>query len=139
MSTDTINYWWMNTKPGEWNVLDYPVGYEDTERLYSDTGRRQVYKNFKAVSPGDLVIGYETGPTKKVLAVYRITKALYNDLKDGEAIGFRIIERVRKPLHWDDIKIHPVLKNCMPVRVSNKGSLFALTSEEYHTIVGLVG
>lgn len=138
MSIKTIKYWWLNTNPTEWKVLNYPVGYVDTERLYSNTGRRQVYKNFKSVCPGDLVVGYETGPTKKVLAIYKVTKSLHDHPKDGTVIEFEITDKVRNPLHWDAIKVHPVLRNSIPVRVSNRGSLFALTSEEYNTIIRLV-
>ena len=139
MIKDSINYWWMNTNPEDWRVLEYPEGYDDTELTHRPDGkRRAVFSNFKKVRPGDLMIGYETSPTRKVLVLYKATKGLHNDLKEGECIRFRIERFVNKPLSWDDIKVHPLLRNSLMVRVNNRGSLFSLTSEEYHTIVELV-
>ncbi len=129
----------MNTNPEDWRVLDHPVGYHDTEPTHRPDGkRRAVFSNFNKVRPGDLMIGYETSPTRKVLALYTATKGLHNDPKEGECIRFRIERFVKKPLGWDDIKVHPVLRNSLMVRVNNRGSLFSLTSEEYHSIIGLV-
>lgn len=138
MQRDTINYWWMNTNPADWRVREYPVGYDDTERTHNDFHKpRSVYGNFKAAAPGDLMIGYETSPTKLVLAVYKVTKGIHQDPKDGECIGFKIERFVNKPISWGDVKVHPVLMHSKMVRTSNRGTLYSLTSEEYHAIVNL--
>ncbi len=98
--------------------------------------KRQKYKHFTAVRPGDLVLGYVTNPDKEIVAVCEITKALHNS-SEGEAFEFRKIKAIPRPITWGELQSIPALKNCEPL-VSNQGSLFAVTADEYEAIVAII-
>jgi 5-methylcytosine-specific restriction enzyme B len=89
-----IAYWWLNANPKIWNFEETPVGQKETYTSRNDQGnKRQKYKYFQEVKPGDIVVGYVTSPQKEVVAVCKITKGLHQTNK-GEEIEFEKIEQL---------------------------------------------
>jgi len=137
MNTDACKYWWLNTNPKVWDVNK--LGFFEEENTHNAEGKkRRVYSNYASVRQGDVVIGYETSPTRKVVAIYKVTKGIHKNTGNIEVITLEILEKLNRTVNWDDIKGNPGLKDSEPVKINNRGSLFSLTLEEFQIIKGLV-
>jgi len=135
---DALNYWWLNANPKHWKIEAHEVNQEQSYTAHNENGnKRRIFDYFKQVKPGDRVIGYESTPTKKVIAEFEITKALFiDDEDDKEKISFKIV-RVLPPRErpsWEEIKSNPKLTKS-EVLSNNQGSLFKLTKKEYESIL----
>ncbi|MEZ4941929.1 MAG: AAA family ATPase [Saprospiraceae bacterium] len=132
------NYWWLNANPKYWNILDHKVGEIQSYTSHNEArNKRRIYEYFRQVQPGDLVIGYQTSPVKKILAIYEIAKSLHQHPEKGEIFEFRIQEFLREPITWEQITNLPELKNSEVV-INNQGSLFKLSPEEFESIQNLI-
>lgn len=133
-----INYWWLNANPSIWRIDDFDVGQEQSYTARNEKGnKRQKYEYFSLVKPGDLVIGYESSPVKKVIAIFEITKGLHIDDEDGqEKISFAIKSFIptNERLTWEQLKAIPELAKS-EVTKSNQGSLFKLSEAEYKALI----
>jgi len=137
-SEEVTNYWWLNAKPKIWSISDYDEGDRQTYTARNERGnKRRIYKYFEQARPGDIVIGYESTPVKQIRAIMRITKALHHSDDEGEVIEFELTEKLDVPVHWDDLKHDPELRQC-EVFINNQGSLFSLTEEEYEVIQNII-
>ncbi|QMU30509.1 AAA family ATPase [Adhaeribacter radiodurans] len=134
---NNINYWWLNCNPSMWKIEDFEVGQEQTYTTHNSKGnKRNVYKNFTQVQPGDLLIGYESTPTKRIKAILEITQGAHMDDDEGEVVDFKIVSFVPNQADWLQLKELPELANSQIMR-NNQGSLFELTPEEYLAIYTL--
>ncbi len=132
-----VGYWWLNANPKIWNFEETPVGQKQTYTSHNEKGnKRQKYKYFQEVKPGDLVVGYVTSPQKEVIAVCKITNGLHNG-QNGEEIEFEKIEQLAKPVPYQTLQDNPDLANSEPL-INNQGSLFKLTEPEYEIIRSLI-
>lgn len=133
---DTINYWWLNASPKYWKISDYAVGQEQSYTTHNEKGnKRNRFEYFQSVKPGDLIVGYESTPTKKVMAILEATKSAHIDEDDGEEkISFIVQKFLPEPIPWNDLKEMPKLANCEVLR-NTQGSLFKLTHDEYELII----
>ena len=128
-----LNFWWLNANPKMWSISNHKEGERQTYTTHNEKGnKRRIYKYFEAVKPGDLMIGYETTPTKQIKAIYEITKGLHNTDK-GEEIEFELVEKLEIPVHWNDLKNNSGLQSC-EVFINNQGSLYKLKEDEYDII-----
>jgi AAA domain (dynein-related subfamily)/EVE domain len=131
------NFWWMNANPKYWKIEAFEIGSEQSYTTHNESGnKRKRYEYFKQVKPGDLVIGYESTPTKKVVAEFEITKALFIDEDGYEQISFKLNRFIppRERTSWEELKQNPLLANS-EVMSNNQGSLFKLTKQEYEAIL----
>ncbi len=132
------NYWWLNANPKIWSIDETKLGQIQNYTSHNEKGnKRQKYKYFTQVKPGDLVIGYETSPVKKVKSIFEITKALHVDARGKEIISFQKLQDLKEPLDYDLLKNLSELKNCEPL-LNNQGSLFRILEEEYEVIRDLI-
>ena len=128
-----LNYWWLNANPNIWSLSDFSVGERQTYTSRNEKGnKRRIYKHFESVQPGDLVIGYESTPTKQIKGILEITKPLHQT-EEGEVIEFELIEKLEIPVFWSELQNNPALKNC-EVFINNQGSLFKITEDEFDVI-----
>ena len=132
-----VDYWWLFANPNTWKVDTFNVGDIQEYTAYNEKGnKRQLFKYFKIVKPGDKLICYETSPTKKVKALCEITRELHED--DGfEVFNFIIKEKVAYEIPWGELIQNEVFKKSEPYRAAT-GSLYHLTKTEYDTIVEFV-
>jgi len=129
-----LSFWWLNANPKIWSISGCHEGQTQIYTTHNERGnKRRVYKYFEEVKPGDLLIGYESTPAKQVKAILEVTKGLHTQEGIGEVIEFQIAEIFEYPVHWNDLKSIPALKNC-EVFINNQGSLFSLTEEEFDMI-----
>lgn len=127
------NYWWLNANPSIWSYSDLSVGESQYYTMYNENGnKRRVFQNFLDVREGDIVIGYESRPTKQITTLCRISQE-----NDGQCIGIEKVEALKNPIDYSIIKSSEELQN-MEYFINPQGSLFKLTKEEYNFIMELV-
>jgi 5-methylcytosine-specific restriction enzyme B len=135
--TGAVSHWWLNANPQQWSFEDMPVGGTQWYTSHNENGnKRQKYKYFQEVRPGDLVIGYVTSPQREIVGICKIAKGLHQG-EDGEQIELQKTERLRKPVLYETLKGIPELENAEPL-INHQGSLFKLREEEYEAIRSLI-
>ena len=128
-------HWWLNINPAYWRVQDHAVGEEQSYTTHNEKGnKRNVYKHFREVQPGDLLVGYETSPIMRVKALLEVTAGVHENEEGAEAISFKLSEFLPYELTREQLLQMPELAQAEPMR-SNQGSLFKLTPEEYSALV----
>jgi len=126
-------YWWLNANPSFWNLSGLKVGEERYYTLYSESGhKRRVFQHFLDAKVGDKVIGYESYPSRNVVALMEISRA-----SDGEAVFFKKIEEFEHPVAYKDLRQCPELKD-LEVFINPTGSLFKVTEDEFNFIMDKV-
>lgn len=119
--------------PSFWNLSDLKVGEERYYTLYSESGhKRRVFQHFLDAKVGDKIIGYESYPSRNVVALMEISRA-----SDGEAVFFKKIEEFEHPVAYKDLRQSPELKD-LEVFISPTGSLFKVTEDEFNFIMDKV-
>ena len=127
------NYWWLNANPKVWSFSDYRIDEEQGYTFYNENGNpRKHQKNFQNAKVGDVIIGYETSPVKKITGLAKISKII-----PGESLYFKKTESLVDPIDYLTLKQIDELKN-MEYFVNPNGSLFSLTEVEYTTIMDLI-
>lgn len=133
MDTNGTNYWWLNANPKIWSFADIDVGEEQNYTMYNENGnKRRIFQNFLAAKEGDVIIGYESYPVKKIVALCRITKC-----NDGENLYFEKTQELTAPIDYAVLKEAPQLEK-MEYFTNPQGSLFKLTKGEYHFIMDII-
>ena len=127
------HYWWLTANPKIWSYSSLRVGEEQTYTLYNDNGnKRRIFQNFLDAKAGDLVIGYEANPVKRVVALAKITQE-----NNGKEIYFEKTESLTSPIEYATLKASPELEK-MEFFVQPNGSLFKLSEGEYNFILDLI-
>ncbi|RRC96043.1 restriction endonuclease [Schaalia canis] len=128
-----VNYLWMNCNPKIWSLQSMALGAQQSYTLYNDNGnRRQIFANFEKVQPGDVVIGYESTPVKKIVALLRISKA-----SDGQRIVFEKVEGLTTPIPLADVKDYMVAHQ-VEGAPNMQGSLFNLGKDHYDYLLDMI-
>lgn len=127
------HYWWLNANPKIWSFSDIAVGETQDYTLYNENGnKRRIFQNFLDARAGDIVIGYESYPVKKIVALAKIKEE-----QDGEKILFEKTESLNNPIDYDVLKDCPELAG-MEYFQNPQGSFFKLTKEEFDFILDLI-
>ncbi|BDU78148.1 AAA family ATPase [Mesoterricola sediminis] len=131
------NHYWLNCSPDIWKVSECLPGSEESYTTHNDEGnKRQVYACFKESKPGDLVIGYETSPVRKVTTILEIVQGIHDHPVAGETITFRVLKQLKEPRSLETLRDIKALSDCSPVMDKRQGSLFRITKPEYEAILG---
>ncbi len=131
--TDEKHYWWLNANPKMWSFSDLGIGEVHSYTLYNDNGnKRRIFQNFIDAKAGDYVIGYESYPVKKIVALARIAKE-----NDGDSLYFEKTEGLGVPVNYEALKEIPELEK-MEYFHNPQGSLFKLTKSEFDLIMDLI-
>lgn len=126
-------YWWLTANPKIWSFADIKIGEEQSYTLYNENGnKRRVFQNFLDAKVGDIVIGYEAQPVKKIVALCEITQG-----NDGNNIYFAKTEGLSVPIEYGVLKGYPELAK-MEFFVQPNGSLFKLTKGEFDFIMDVI-
>ncbi len=126
-------YWWLTANPKIWSFSAIKIGEEQSYTLFNENGnKRRVFQNFLSAKAGDMVIGYEANPVKKVVAIGRITQE-----NDGKSIYFEKVEGLLNPIEYVVLRDCPELEK-MEFFVQPNGSLFKLTKGEYDFIMDII-
>lgn len=128
-----VRYWWLNASPKLWSFSAIGVEEEQVYTLYNENGnKRRIFQNFLDAKAGDLVIGYEANPVKKVVALGSITKDT-----DDEHLYFTKTEGLENPIDYSYLKDFEELSQ-MEFFLQPNGSLFKLTKDEYDFIMDII-
>ena len=131
-STDQ-HYWWLVANPKIWSISEMKVGDEQDYTLYNENGhQRRIFQHFLNAKEGDVVIGYESTPTKQVVGLLTISKA-----NDGKSVFFKKTETFPEPINYSTLRTTPGLEN-MEYMKNQQGSFFKVTADEYDIIMELV-
>ena len=127
-----IAYYWLNANPKIWSIDDIEVGQVQTYTAINENGKkRRIYKYFTEIKPGDLIIGYETSPAKKIKALFEVTK------RSNDEFEFMVLEKFTHQVSWSELLEDAILKQS-EVFINNQGSLFKLTQAEYNRLLEYV-
>ena len=119
--------------PKYWSFADLKVGEKVDYTVKNENGnRRRVPINFEQAREGDIVIGYEAYPVKKIVAFAKVAKA-----SDGDTISYVKTEELIAPVSWFDFKDKPELSEMEFIKNRN-GSFFKLTKTEYDVLLNLI-
>lgn len=116
--------WWMvaNQKEWHWNNL-----FKDGKVRFR-YGRLK--RNYPLAQPGDLIVGYQTTPDKRILALAKISRGLETEGNDEPKIELVPVAPVKDGFTLSELQNDPVLKNSEPMKFNNQGTLFALSTDE---------
>jgi 5-methylcytosine-specific restriction protein B len=134
LSTSSVSQrvWWLVANPSEWSWEQLFKNKKESFRY----GRLQ--RNYPMVQPGDLVVGYQARPDKKIVALAKVTKGL-NDVESGNPhIEIEPLLRIPNGPTYEEMIKDEVLKNSEPIHNRCQGTLFALTGEEAQYIFSLL-
>ncbi len=132
LSSD-INYWWLNAKPTIWSFDQINVGETIEYTSHTDEGtKRRVYKHFDEAKVGDVVLGYETSPTKAIVAICKVVRE-----HDGETIEFEKVKKLENPISLDLIREIQEL-TAMQSLHQPVGSFFKIKPNEYEILMELI-
>ena len=133
LDEENRGFWWLTANPKYWRFSDIFVGDTESYSLCNDDGnKRRIYQNFLDAKAGDLVIGYEAAPVKKITAICRIAAE-----QDGEEIYFEKMEGLVSPVEYQTLRDCQELEQLEFFR-NPRGSLFKLTRDEYHFILDVI-
>lgn len=131
---DSCGHWLLVANAKIWSFFGLEVGAKTSYTIYNDKGNpRRIHKNYLSAKPGDPIIGYESSPTRRVVALCEITRE-----HDDERLYFHKVRDIEGGLTFDQIKTDQVLSGCEFSKNPN-GSFFYLTDEEYARFVELLG
>ena len=116
--------WFMVANPANWawsqlfadGAVDYSLG--------------RLKRNFERVRVGDIVVGYESTPTKRVVALARVTTEYDADAPPDAALTLEPVHEVSDGLTYDELQTDILLSESEPAQFRCQGTLFALTTVE---------
>lgn len=123
--------WWVvaNPKDRSWDRL-----FKD-KRVQFHYGRLQ--RNYALARKGDLVVGYQSTPDKRLAALARVSRELYE--ADGEQqIELEPVAKIANGPTYDELLKDDVLAGSEPMRFRNQGTLFALTGDEFDHLAAIL-
>ena len=122
--------WWLTANPKIWSFSDISIGDEQSYTLYNEKGNpRRILKNLLAAQPGDMVVGYESQPTKRIVALCEISRP-----HDEERMYFKKVRDLVGEATYEAFKDDATLSD-MEFMKNPNGSFFALTEAEYARIM----
>ncbi len=102
----------------------------------------QARNNLNGMRPGDPVLFYESGESKSVVAVARVTRSAYPDPTADEpawvSVELEAVRRLARPVPLAQVKADPALAGVILVRHSRL-SVMPLTRAEFEHVVKLGG
>jgi 5-methylcytosine-specific restriction enzyme B len=125
--------WWVVANPKEWK---WDILFNKESEVFR---RRRIQRHFSMIRPGDLVVGYQATPDKRVVALAKVSRV--GSQMSSDNLGFEVIpvRQVSSGPTWEELLARPKLKNSEPVRFNNQGTLFSLTPQEVEELADLIG
>lgn len=136
MTTEIANnVWWVVANPKEWS-WDQLFAKKSVQYRY---GRLQ--QNYSRLQVGDLVVGYQATPDKRIVALARIKRTL--TIPDMSArtepfIELELVAPITNGLTYNELLADPLLAGSEPLRFRNQGTLFALSKGEAEHLFALL-
>lgn len=133
VENSSVNYWWLNAKPSIWSFDNISTGETIEYTSHTSEGtKRRIYKYFDEAKIGDLVIGYDTTPTKAIVAICKVVRE-----HDGQTIEFEKIRKIETPITLDTIRDIKELSE-MEAMQNPIGSFFKVKQSEFESIMEII-
>lgn len=128
-----VNYWWLNAKPSIWSFDNISTGETIEYTSHTSEGtKRRIYKYFDEAKIGDLIIGYDTTPTKAIVAICKVARE-----HDGQTIEFEKIRKIENSITLDTIREIKELSE-MEAMQNPIGSFFKVKQSEFEAIMEII-
>ncbi len=124
--------WWMVANPKQWS---WDLLFKDGAVEYR-YGRLQ--RNYPLVRKGDLVVGYQSRPDSRIVALARITREFGREKGGAPTIELEPLTKVANGPTYDELSEDPILSVSEPMRFRNQGTLFRLTADEAQHLMSLL-
>ena len=127
------NYWWLQANPKTWRVEDFEVGsYQEYSTHGINGNRRRVFEFFFEAKKDELIIIYESSPSRCIKALGRITKEASNQTSD--TLGFEIIYYFENQTTWSTLLELASFRKTSLAQ-NNQGSLFKLNKVTFFDVL----
>jgi 5-methylcytosine-specific restriction enzyme B len=124
--------WWVVANPKEWG---WDQLFQDGRVQYR-YGRLQ--RNYPLLQPGDLVVGYQSTPDKRIIALARVEKGLEQSESGEPYMVLSPLRRVSDGPTYAELQADPILSKSEPMRFRCQGTLFALTDTEWESLLPML-
>jgi MoxR-like ATPase len=133
------NFFLVISDPETWTVDEIKDGSVVNFTTYNEKGnKRQYFKAFEKIKPGDLVAFYESSPTRQVIAIGEAVKGLHKDKEEvpGEEVDVITIKYAEDipPIDWSEMANHELFQDSLFIRQGARGTLFEMTKEQYELL-----
>jgi 5-methylcytosine-specific restriction protein B len=98
----------------------------------------RIQRNYPNVRAGDLVVGYESTPVKRVVALARVTGEYDPGAPPEQALTLEPVAQVTDGITYEELQTDPVLSSSEPAKHRCQGTLFALSDVEADRLLGLL-
>ncbi len=116
--------WWVVANPTRWK---WDTLFANNREEFS-YGR--IKRNYPLVQRGDLVIGYQANPDKRIVALAKVSREFGPGENGQLCVGVVPLAKISHGLTFDELAADSVLKGSEPMRSNNQGTLFAFSEEE---------
>lgn len=125
------NVWFVVANPSQWSWKTLFVKGSE-EYKFGRLGR-----NYPNVRAGDLVVGYESTPSKRIVALARIIGEY--DAQETPYLTLEPVTPVDNGLTYDEMRTDPLLADSEPLKFRCQGTLFALSPVEADHLLTVLG
>jgi GTPase subunit of restriction endonuclease len=123
--------WWMVASAKEWH-------WDELLKEGSvDFREGRLRKNYGIVKEGDMVVGYQSTPDKRLVALARVKQSAH-PVGGENKITLVSVARIKNGPTYEDLTSDTRLNRAEPMRFRNQGTLFALTSAEAEYLLSLL-
>jgi mRNA-degrading endonuclease RelE of RelBE toxin-antitoxin system len=130
----SMNYWWLITNPEIKSFNSLKVEESIEYKLFNEDGSKiRLYENFLKARVGDLVIGYEIKPTKKIVALLTVDKVNLD-----YSVVFRKTEDLIYPVDRSQLEDSIKVFKEMQIYKDAGGPLIQLSEKEYTQLMELI-
>lgn len=131
------NYWWLNLNGSEGDFPNYEPG-ETFQYAPEDAkgGLSPLPVNFKSLSYGDQVIGFERSPIDKVIGLFEVSSNRPNAKAEKWKADFSIVEWFPEKVPLTKLQADPALLKTKALKTQRR-ALYQLTEAEFETILQL--
>lgn len=121
------NFWWLHARVEKWEINELEIGQSEPYRATDSSGKIQ--RNFHEIEVGDLVIGYQGAPEKKVKGIFQV------DEKDlNSHVSFKLLYKIKKQPSLNDLRKLPNFEKSTINKV-RVGSIHPLTPEILEEVI----
>jgi 5-methylcytosine-specific restriction protein B len=124
--------WWVVANPKQWRWDNLFAKSREDFRY----GR--VHRNFPLVQPGDLVIGYQATPDKKIVALASVSRGLATPNGGKPSIELVPIVKIDDGPTYEELLADEIMTGSEPIRNRNQGTLFTLSEGEAAHILAIL-
>lgn len=124
--------WWVVANPIQWS---WDQLFKD-KRVEYRYGRLR--RNYPLVRKGDLVIGYQATPDKRIVALARISREMFTNDAGDTKIELALVAKISNGLTFEELQNDETLSKSEPMQFNNQGTLFKLTEEEFDRLAALL-